>query len=147
MLAFPFPPVNVAVFCTQPFERDFLRPANADRHHLQLLDAGLGVNTVPLAQGSLAGSGFTADEVPPAPVPGAPATLPPALTGKLKEIPAVRGPDWRPAWHCPPGQLFHAPPPAPARRPIGVKRAQSFNSTIYAEQRFKGHDEHHHLVG
>ena len=46
--------MNVTVFSTQPFERDFLRQANADRQHLQLLDAGLGVNTVPLAQGSLA---------------------------------------------------------------------------------------------
>ena len=55
--------MNVTVFSTQPFERDFLQQANADRHHLQLLEVGLGENTVPLAQGSLAVSVFTADEV------------------------------------------------------------------------------------
>ena len=55
--------MNVTVFSTQPFEHNFLQQANADRHHLQLLQAGLGVNTVPLAQGSLAVSVFTADDV------------------------------------------------------------------------------------
>ena len=55
--------MNVTVFSTQPFERDFLHQANADRHHLLLLEAGLGANTVALAQGSLAVSVFTADEV------------------------------------------------------------------------------------
>ena len=54
--------MNVTVFSTQTFERDFLQQANADRHHLQLLAGGLGVKTVPLAQGSLAVSVFTADE-------------------------------------------------------------------------------------
>ena len=60
---FPVPTMNVTVCSTQPFERDFLQQAHADRHHLQLLEAGLDVNTVPLAQGSLAVSVFTADEV------------------------------------------------------------------------------------
>lgn len=55
--------MHVTVFSTQPFERDFLQQANADRHHLQLLEAGPGQNTASLAQGSLAVSVFTADEV------------------------------------------------------------------------------------
>ena len=55
--------MNVTVFSTQPFERDYLLQANADRHHLQLLEAGLSANTAPLAQGSQAISVFTADDV------------------------------------------------------------------------------------
>ena len=55
--------MNVTVFSTQPFECDFLHQANADRHHLQLLEAGLCANTAPLAQGLRAVSVFTADQV------------------------------------------------------------------------------------
>lgn len=55
--------MNATIFSTQPFERDYLLQANADRHHLLLLEAGLGANTVALAQGSQAISVFTADDV------------------------------------------------------------------------------------
>ena len=55
--------MNVTVFSTQPFERSYLELANADRHHLQLVEARLEVNSVPLAQGSQAVSVATADDV------------------------------------------------------------------------------------
>lgn len=55
--------MNATVFSTQSFERSFLQQANAGRHHLQVLAAGLGQNTAPLAQGSAAVSVFTTDVV------------------------------------------------------------------------------------
>lgn len=56
--------MNSTVFSTLAFERPFLEQANAGRHHLQLLAAGLDDVTVALAQGSLAVSVFAADHVP-----------------------------------------------------------------------------------
>ena len=53
--------MNVTIFSTQSFERSLLLQANADRHELRFYDAVLAVNTVSLAQGSLAVSVFTAD--------------------------------------------------------------------------------------
>ena len=55
--------MNVTIYSTQSFERDSLRLANANRHHLQLLAAGLSANTTPLAQASKAISIFTDDTV------------------------------------------------------------------------------------
>ncbi|QKG55264.1 2-hydroxyacid dehydrogenase [Hymenobacter sp. BRD128] len=55
--------MNATIFSTQSFERSFLQQANADRHQLHVLAAGLGPLTAPLAQGSAAVSVFTTDKV------------------------------------------------------------------------------------
>jgi len=55
--------MNVTVFSTLACERPFLEQANAGRHTLRFVEAGLDATSAALAQGAAAVSVFVADEV------------------------------------------------------------------------------------